>query len=125
VSYKSMVKAIDRLTEEIKRFRAESEEGNDSVCRLLQSIRQNIAPVDRVAFGLSLKEVLALPKQLFQTFVTLNKLGGRATASEIAENTEKRRAVESGYLNQLLLMGYVQKERDGRKVVFTVAGRRS
>jgi len=51
--------------------------------------------------------------------VALCKLG-QATAEEVAEQTKRARAVESGYLNQLMLMGYVKKERKGRKAYFYV-----
>jgi predicted transcriptional regulator len=43
-----------------------------------------------------------------------------ATAEEVADQTKRARAVESGYLNQLVLMGYVKKERRGRKAYFYV-----
>ena len=45
---------------------------------------------------------------------------GRATADEVAEQTKRARAVESAYLNQLVLMGYLKKERVGRKAYFYV-----
>jgi predicted transcriptional regulator len=38
----------------------------------------------------------------------------------VADQTKRARAVESGYLNQLVLMGYVKKERRGRKAYFYV-----
>jgi predicted transcriptional regulator len=45
---------------------------------------------------------------------------GRATAEEIAGQTSRARAVESAYLNQLVIMGYLKKERKGRKAYFYV-----
>ena len=51
--------------------------------------------------------------------VTLCKLE-RATADEVADQTKRARAVESGYLNQLVVMGYLKKQRDGRKAYFYV-----
>ena len=63
--------------------------------------------------------ILELPKHLQTTVLTLLKLG-RATATEISEATEKARAVESAYLNQLVVMKIVCKERKGRKAYFTV-----
>jgi len=44
----------------------------------------------------------------------------RATAEEIAEQTKRARAVESAYLNQLVIMGYLKKERKGRKAYFFI-----
>jgi predicted transcriptional regulator len=43
---------------------------------------------------------------------------GRATAYQISQQTNRARAVESAYLNQLVLMGYLKKERKGRKAYF-------
>lgn len=63
--------------------------------------------------------ILELPKHLQTTVLTLLKLG-RATASEISESTGKARAVESAYLNQLVIMKIVHKERKGRKAFFQV-----
>jgi len=38
----------------------------------------------------------------------------------VAEQTKRARAVESSYLNQLVMMGYLKKERRGRKAYFYV-----
>ena len=51
-----------------------------------------------------------------QTVVTL----GRVTAYDVAEQTKRARAVESAYLNQLVVMGHLKKERKGRKAYFYV-----
>jgi len=68
---------------------------------------------------LDVMTLLSLPDHLRKTAVTLCKLE-QATADEVAEQTKRARAVESGYLNQLVLMGYVKKERRGRKAYFFV-----
>lgn len=68
---------------------------------------------------LDVMTLLSLPDHLRKTAVTLCKLG-QATADEVAQQTKRARAVESGYLNQLMLMGYVKKERKGRKAYFYV-----
>jgi predicted transcriptional regulator len=44
----------------------------------------------------------------------------KATAEEIASQTKRARAVESAYLNQLVIMGYLKKERKGRKAYFFI-----
>jgi predicted transcriptional regulator len=64
------------------------------------------------------KSVLDLPKHLQTTFLTLHSLKS-ATAGMIATKTNKARAVESSYLNQLVRLGYISKRRNGRKVIFT------
>jgi response regulator of citrate/malate metabolism len=69
--------------------------------------------------ALDVMTLLSLPDHLRKTAVTLCKLE-KATADEIAEQTKRARAVESGYLNQLVIMGYLKKERIGRKAYFCV-----
>lgn len=68
---------------------------------------------------LDVMTLLSLPDHLRKTAVALCKLG-QATADEVAQQTKRARAVESGYLNQLMLMGHVRKERKGRKAYFYV-----
>ena len=69
--------------------------------------------------ALDVMTLLSLPDHLRKTAVTLCKLE-EATADEVAEQTKRARAVESGYLNQLVIMGYMKKERRGRKAYFFV-----
>lgn len=68
---------------------------------------------------LDVMTLLSLPDHLRKTAVTISRLDN-ATAEEVAEQTKRARAVESGYLNQLVLMGYLKKERRGRKAYFYV-----
>lgn len=72
-----------------------------------------------VATDRRLFRILEFPKHLQTTIVTLLKLG-LATATEVSESTGKARAVESAYLNQLVVMKVVRKERKGRKAFFSV-----
>jgi len=74
---------------------------------------------DGVPDVLDVMTLLSLPDHLRKTAVTLCKLD-HATADQVAEQTKRARAVESGYLNQLVLMGYVKKERRGRKAFFYI-----
>ena len=69
--------------------------------------------------ALDVMTLLSLPDHLRKTAVTLCKLE-QATAEQVAEQTKRARAVESGYLNQLVVMGYMKKERKGRKAYFFV-----
>jgi ArsR family transcriptional regulator, lead/cadmium/zinc/bismuth-responsive transcriptional repressor len=66
---------------------------------------------------LDVMTLLSMPDHLRKTAMTVCR-SGRATADEIAQQTSRARAVESAYLNQLVLMGYLKKERDGRKAYF-------
>jgi len=61
--------------------------------------------------------LLSMPDHLRKTAMTVCR-SGRATAEEISQQTLRARAVESAYLNQLVLMGYLKKERKGRKAYF-------
>ena len=74
---------------------------------------------DNLPEALDVMTLLSLPDHLRKTAITLCKLG-EATAEEVAKQTKRARAVESGYLNQLVVMGYMKKERKGRKAYFYV-----
>ena len=69
--------------------------------------------------ALDVMTLLSLPDHLRKTAVTICKLG-RATAADVAEETGRARAAESNYLNQLVTMKHVQRERKGKKVYFYV-----
>lgn len=66
-----------------------------------------------------LYQVLKFPKHLQVSLTSLLKLG-LASAGQVAVVTGKARAVESSYLNQLVVMHIVHKERRGRIVFFCV-----
>lgn len=68
---------------------------------------------------LDVMTLLSMPDHLRKTAMTLCRMG-RATADEIAGQTRRARAVESAYLNQLVIMGHLKKEREGRKAYFFV-----
>ncbi|MGD8545149.1 MAG: transcriptional regulator [Candidatus Bathyarchaeota archaeon] len=68
---------------------------------------------------LDVMTLLSMPDHLRKTAMTVCRLG-RATAQDVAEQTHRARAVESGYLNQLVVMGHLRKERTGRKAYFCV-----
>ncbi len=68
---------------------------------------------------LDVMTLLSMPDHLRKTAMAICRCG-RATAQEIAEQTRRARAVESAYLNQLVIMGYLKKERKGRKAYFYV-----
>ena len=66
---------------------------------------------------LDVMTLLSMPDHLRKTAMSVCR-SGRATADEISQQTTRARAVESAYLNQLVLMGYLKKERKGRKAYF-------
>jgi hypothetical protein len=59
-----------------------------------------------------------LPDFLYKTWHALKRES--MTAKEMAKVTERARSDECKYLNTLVLMGLAKKQRDGRKVVFTL-----
>lgn len=91
---------------------------------ILKDIREQltrlIAVIDKQVkspVGYEWKDLLQLPKHLQRTAITLGKLG-RATASQVAENTGIARAIESSYLNQLIELKLARKERVRRFIYF-------
>ena len=69
--------------------------------------------------SLDVMTLLSMPDHLRKTAMTICRCS-RATAEEISEQTKRARAVESAYLNQLVIMGYLKKERKGRKAYFFI-----
>jgi hypothetical protein len=80
--------------------------------------KKDLQPLSSEA-PLDVMTLLSMPDHLRKTAMALCRLG-RATADEIAGQTHRARAVESAYLNQLVIMGYLKKERKGRKAYFYV-----
>lgn len=116
--YKSLQGKSTRMLEKI----ADSlDQLNEKVDVLIELQKHNQSGIvsESLPDALDVMTLLSLPDHLRKTAVTLCKLG-QATAEEIAEQTKRARAVESGYLNQLVLMGYLKKERRGRKAYFYV-----
>jgi hypothetical protein len=69
--------------------------------------------------SLDVMTLLSMPDHLRKTAMTICRCS-RATAEEVAQQTTRARAVESAYLNQLVIMGYLKKERKGRKAYFFI-----
>ena len=118
MAYKRMEKSPTQILEKIKESLDRLNEKMDVFIEIQKhnprsDLDQSIPDV------LDVMTLLSLPDHLRKTAVALCKLG-QATADEVAEQTKRARAVESGYLNQLMLMGYVKKERKGRKAYFYV-----
>jgi len=114
--YKRLEGKPTRILEKIKESLDRLNEKMDVMIEIQRHNRRENQAIPDV---LDVMTLLSLPDHLRKTAVTLCKLG-QATAEEIAEQTKRARAVESGYLNQLVLMGYLKKERRGRKAYFFV-----
>ncbi len=102
--------SLDRLNEKMEVFIEIQKQGGGG--------KQDLVIQD-LPEALDVMTLLSLPDHLRKTAVAICKIG-HATAEEVAEQTKRARAVESGYLNQLVLMGYLKKERKGRKAYFYV-----
>ena len=77
--------------------------------------RKDLQPLPDAS--LDVMTLLSMPDHLRKTAMAICRCG-RATAEEISQQTTRARAVESAYLNQLVIMGYLKKERKGRKAYF-------
>ncbi|MFZ7138194.1 MAG: transcriptional regulator [archaeon] len=109
-----------KSTQLLEKIKESLEKLNDKIDIIIQIQKQGQRELpENIPEALDVMTLLSLPDHLRKTAVTLYKLE-KATADEVAEQTKRARAVESGYLNQLVVMGYMKKERDGRKAYFYV-----
>jgi response regulator of citrate/malate metabolism len=113
-------KLEDKSAQLLEKIRANLEQLNEKIDVMLeiQKHGQREFP-ENLPEALDVMTLLSLPDHLRKTAVSLCKLE-KATADEVSEQTKRARAVESGYLNQLVIMGYLKKERQGRKAYFYV-----
>jgi hypothetical protein len=116
---KSLGKSSSVLLEKIKESLDRLNEKMEVFIEIQKQGRKQELVADDLPEALDVMTLLSLPDHLRKTAVAICKLG-RATAEDVAEQTKRARAVESGYLNQLVLMGYLKKERKGRKAFFFV-----
>jgi len=114
---KTLRRSEIQLLEKIKESLDKLNEKMEVIIELQKQEPKNIP--EQLPDALDVMTLLSLPDHLRKTAITICKLG-RATADEVAEQTKRARAVESAYLNQLVLMGYLKKERVGRKAYFYV-----
>jgi biotin synthase-related radical SAM superfamily protein len=101
--------SLERLNQKMEVIIEIQKNGNDNQ-------RHSITLPDA---SLDVMTLLSMPDHLRKTAMSICRCG-RATAEEIANQTTRARAVESAYLNQLTIMGYLKKERKGRKAYFYV-----
>ena len=73
-------------------------------------------PTSRVSPS-ALTDLLNLPGSMQKTMNSLQKLK-EGTAAEVADKTGRNRSVETIYLNGLVRMGLVSRERRGHRVYF-------
>ena len=108
---KKPLQVLEKIRENLERLNEKME----VMIELQKHGRKDFQPLPETP--LDVMTLLSMPDHLRKTAMTVCRLG-RATAEEIAQQTHRARAVESAYLNQLVLMGYLKKERKGRKAYF-------
>jgi predicted transcriptional regulator len=108
----TQTKLLQKIKESLDRL-------NEKMEVIIEMQKQGSKATPEIPDVLDVMTLLSLPDHLRKTAITICKLE-QATAEEVAEQTKRARAVESSYLNQLVLMGYLKKERRGRKAYFYV-----
>jgi len=86
---------------------------------LISESLDRFKPEEPKKLPLDVDALLDLPDHLRRTIRAVGELGS-ASAEHVAAQTNKTRAAESDYLNQLVKIGYLQKERRGRTVFFSI-----
>jgi len=116
MSTRRPISILEKIEESLERLNEKME--------VIIEIQKNSADSQRSAVALpdaslDVMTLLSMPDHLRKTAMAICRCG-KATADEIAGQTNRARAVESAYLNQLVLMSYLKKERKGRKAYFFV-----
>lgn len=112
-----LIKILQKINESLERMNEKLDKvvemQETSTKRLTSTVNmENLNVLDAIT-------LLSLPDHLRKTAIVVCKLG-RATADEVSNETKRARAVESSYLNQLVVMGHMKKERKGRDVYFYI-----
>ncbi len=108
---KKPLHVLERIRENLERLNEKME----IMIEIQKHGHKDIRPLSDAP--LDVMTLLSMPDHLRKTAMTICRCG-RATADEVAQQTSRARAVESAYLNQLVIMGYLKKERKGRKAYF-------
>ncbi|MEM0057981.1 MAG: transcriptional regulator [Candidatus Bathyarchaeia archaeon] len=111
---KKPIQILEKIRENLERLNEKME----IMIELQKHGKRELEPLSPEA-PLDVMTLLSMPDHLRKTAMTICRLG-RATADEVAKQTRRARAVESAYLNQLVVMGYLKKERRGRKAYFYI-----
>ena len=114
LSGKKPVLILEKIKENLERLNEKIEVMIELQKHGRKNLEQPIADAP-----LDVMTLLSMPDHLRKTAMAVCRLG-RATADEIAQQTHRARAVESAYMNQLVIMGHLKKERKGRKAYFYV-----
>ena len=66
--------------------------------------------------------VSEIDSNLVPTIKAILSKGGKSSANDIAVITKRSRSRENQHLNHLVELGYVQKKREGREIIFHLKG---
>lgn len=66
--------------------------------------------------------VSEIDSNLVPTIKAILSKGGKSSANDIAIITKRSRSRENQHLNHLVELGYVQKKREGREIIFHLKG---
>jgi DNA topoisomerase VI subunit B len=116
ITTKGPIAILEKIEESLERLNEKME--------VIIEIQKNSGDIQKTSAmlpdaSLDVMTLLSMPDHLRKTAMSICRCG-KATAEEIAGSTRRARAVESAYLNQLVIMGYLKKERKGRKAYFFV-----
>ena len=109
------MEVLDKINETLQKI-------DDKLGKLIESSESSEIEPDNKSQDLETLDVMALlslPDHLRKTAMILNRLS-EATASQVSRESGRARAIESGYLNQLVIMNYIRKKRRGRNVYFYI-----
>jgi ArsR family transcriptional regulator, lead/cadmium/zinc/bismuth-responsive transcriptional repressor len=90
---------------------------NENINEIIHSLKTDLAKANSGSFEPSV--MLEFPDHMRITVRALLELG-RATAEEVSKKTRRSRPLESSYLNQLMRMGYVEKEKKGQFTYYKI-----
>ena len=88
-----------------------------SIRQRLEDIETNFSKWSIRPLDLPESELIALPDHLRRTIVVVSSKG-ECDASQVSCVTGRCRAVESNYLNQLSRMGWLDKRRSSKSVLY-------
>ena len=118
---KSVVDLLERMGRDLKRLSEKVDKIIEVQQRILQTPFKGIGydQESKVFEALDVMTLLSLPDHLRKTAMITCEMG-KVSADDVAGKTNRARAVESSYLNQLVRMGFLKKKREGRVAYFFV-----
>jgi uncharacterized membrane protein len=90
---------------------------NKTIQEIIYSLR--IEAVEIEVSGFKPSFIFELPDHLRYTIKAVMEKGN-ISAEEVSKITERSRSLESAYLNQLVRLGYIEKNRKGQIVLYKI-----